>query len=331
MHLALADYIEGLVVDLDAVAGVYCCDREELQRLFNAGVRYWETFRQGRYDYQVEAALKHAQAGIELSGHLDVVCRDVILDWKTGRKDSNYYHQLMGYAWLWFQDRDTTDPFDELQDDVTIRVVWLRTGEVEDRMVTFTEAQMWFGRLEATVKNAERYSPGDHCELCPRRFSCPARQQLVKSQVESFGQYIPQDLGSMPGDQLVQLRRRAETVRRVAEGLQKEIRSVVLSRGEVRGETYGLTTYQENRRKIFPLKAWELLDSLFTDAELADAMNLSMTKLEALVRDRAKRGEKDAAVAAFRKSLEDMGAVVDVPVTKVRETRTKRLGEGSGE
>ena len=325
VHFGLANLVRGIV---DATAALSSAeqdfpsvDADEVRPLFWAGVRAWKEMSEWFDKPQSEADFAHGY----LSGHVDVVdgrsTRNpvALVDWKTGRKDSDYRAQLFGYAWLLMQD-------DRKIESVSASAVWLRTGEIESYTVSRARADEWYAGMVATVVNWDGvYHPGDHCTHCRRNHACPAQTALVRRDVAMFAEGGATDLATMDGPEFVQLHLKLKGLVTRAEEALKSMRSEVKRRGgEVdAGDGFVLHFREEGgRRKVDAFKAWPILSDRFTDEELCRGLTVSVSTLEKIVADKVEKG-KGKAKQEFAEALEDAGALTQPTIEKLVFERKK--------
>jgi hypothetical protein len=333
VHFALAKLVKGATTDdaLDAAVEQYpSVDVEELRQLFWAGVRAWSQVKEWMPNPRTELALE----GGVLTGHVDVDSvkgsRIDILDWKSGRKDRVYRDQGFGYARLELFDavdfnvgEDGADCIDE----IGIHFVWLRTGEIESYTVSRARAEEWYSGMVATVINWDgTYHPGDHCIHCPRNHACPAQTALVRRDVAMFSDGATADLQSMPGPDFVQLHRKLKGLSSRAEEALKSMRAEVERRGgdvDAGDGTHLHFVETNGPRVVDALRAWPVLQSRLTAAELGSVVKVSLSKVETAVGAKAGKGKAAAAKRALAEELESAGAVSQPTIQKLIDERKK--------
>jgi hypothetical protein len=261
-----------------------------------------------------------------LTGHIDRLSirhdkrTAVVLDLKFGRKDHSHKHQGFGYAWLVMNAFVGTDDIDSS----TVHFAWIRAQEVESYTVSRARAEQWFSE---TVERIDRwdgkFSTGDHCAHCPRGTTCPARQQLVRSEVAALtGPGIP-DVTAMDPAQLVDFHRRLAVLEAVLTSAKKNVRAEVEKRGEVLSiDGHVLHLCEENGpRRVDTLKAWPSLKDRLTDEELASCLTVSIGDVEKIVAGKAGRCNGAEAKRRLAAELEAAGAVEQSKTKKLRLTR----------
>ena len=297
-------------------------DAEDVRPLFWAGVRAWNEIREWFDEPQAETDFSSGH----LSGHVDVCdgkskrATVALVDWKSGRIDNNYREQLFGYAWLLMQE-------DRAINSISASAVWLRTGEVESYTVSRGRADEWYRDMVATVINWDGiFRPGDHCAHCPRNHDCPAQTALVRRDVAMFSDGTTADLQTMPGADLVQLHRKLKGLSSRAEEALKAMRAEVERRGgdvDAGDGTHLHFVETNGPRVVDALRAWPVLQSRLTDAELGPAVKVSLSKVEAAVGAKAGKGKAAAAKRALAEELENAGAVSQPTIQKLIDERKK--------
>jgi hypothetical protein len=262
--------------------------------------------------------------GDELEGHVDRMAAPeesvVILDWKNGRKDISHKDQGFGYAFKSLR-RYKSQKF------ATVHFAWTRTQELESYTVTRERAYAWAREVRERVINWDGvYHPGDHCQGCKRRSSCPAHAEMNRQSLSVVGS-PSLDLATMPGPEMATLYRRLAPLLSQIEGLQEAIRTEVRTRGEVDDGAGSVLHYVEQSapREVDALKAWPVLTEHLTDEELAGCVKVSIGDVETAVAAKAtgKRGAKKAAIEEVQKALDAVGAVKHGKVDRFKDERRK--------
>lgn len=278
---------------------------------------------------QISAWMPASEAEVEveadgLTGHIDVLSVDetkrkaAVVDWKTGRKDASHKHQGFGYAFLVLRDYAV--------DEVTVHFAWARTQELESYTVSRARAEQWNReRIERIEHWDGKYTTGDHCAHCPRGTACPARSQLVRSEVEALTGPSTPDVTAMEPAQLVDFHRRLKVLETVLKSAQSNVRAEVEKRGEVLSDDgHVLHLVEENGpRAVDTLKAWPALSRELEREELASCLTVSIGDVEQIVSRKAGRGNGAQAKRALAAELEAAGAVTQVKQFKLKLERVK--------
>jgi len=264
--------------------------------------------------------------GIALSGHADILSISGtaarVGDWKTGRIDSNHAHQMRAYAALALLENP------ELT-EATSTVIWIRDGEIENYTMRRPDLPRWTGEVvERVLEWNGIFHPGGHCVFCPRSHECEAATALARRDVAAMSDRnlvarAETELALMPPQEIIELHRKAETVRRLAERVDEAIKAHVIANGEVVGEGVKLTAETSKRRELDPISAWPLLRELgFKDVDFADCMDLRISRVEKRVAEKAGRGNGAAAVRSLTEKLEAAEAVTVRETHYLKERRT---------
>lgn len=340
-HVYAGQYVLSGAVDLDGLAKVYGCDPQELGFLAHQVRTAWADVI-GAYkglQYRVlaepEWSMSIDDPPGEVTGTPDavVVVSDggedyiEVIDWKTGRRDSEYREQLLAYGVLGLL-------FFGRASAVRARVVWLREMEVELYSLNRSELDEWYDRLSKQAKDTT-FRPGQHCSFCPRRFKCEARADMTHTSVSMLSLVRPEDPGLTtavdgralladrpPGEQL-DLYHRAQDVRDLAERVLGEMRSIVEEKGPVSAGGVTLQITVEKRRTLTPGVAWPVLQKHLSEDALASAVTVHITKAEDGAAANKHRGEGAAAKRALIADLEAAGAIKTHEVRKLTERRSK--------
>lgn len=302
---------------------------EEVRMLCSKVSKLWPQLRDTFPCALTEIAVSYALpaldvAGLELTGHIDlisIVGNIVrILDWKTGRIDANYSHQMKAYLSMVLLAYPTLE-------SGTATIVWVRTGDIENYTMTRADALKWVADFENRVVNWDGvYRTGDHCVHCRRKHECQAGNKLARSYVDSISKVDADSIGSsvlaMPPDDMIDLYHRARLVSQIAEKALKAIKARVDKQGEVVGTETKLYIDMEPRRELDVQKAWEVLDGLgFTDKDFAMVVKMPVGRVEKRVAELAGKGNGAAAKRDLAQKLELAGAININEVYKLEERR----------
>lgn len=307
--------------DTRAVAMKYGADPDELARLVGYGLHAWRALAQYYPDPETEIDMEYSGEGFLLAGHIDLGSpgEDWVnfLDWKSGFKRADYFHQLMGYARL------STAFFPNVK-TVRATVVWLRDWSQDTMLVTAVDVAKWEEELIARVVHWDGiYSAGAHCQYCPRFSSCPARQALVQSALVEIGAEGPAvSPAAMP--EIVRMYREGKlsVVQGLLDQIDHIIRDYIQAVGPIDlGNGRELALVGERRDTIDPLKAWAVMSEHLTNDELAPCLKVSKTALLDAVADLAGKGQKGKAKAALMEELTAAGAVNSKIIWKRRERK----------
>jgi hypothetical protein len=332
-HEALA-FLVGLGrPDWDAVPALakrHGVNEVELRVLLAAGAKLWDLVKDSLPNAMTEVALEHTDEsltreglGYTLTGHADILGRSGntahLGDWKTGRTDSEYREQLLGYCALALLEDHTLE-------SATAGVLWVREGEYEHYSMTRDELEPWLMRLVSEVLEWDgTWRPGSHCAHCHRNHECPAAMAMVRRDVSTIADASmvarvedESALALMHPDEVVDLLGKADLVVKYAERVRSAIRQHVIKNGDVVGCGKRITLQQEERRKLITLAAFPVLEEAgLGDEEMAHVIDISAAKAEKIVADKAGKGKGAGAVRALKAALEQAGAVRTETVTKL--------------
>ncbi len=332
-HEAMEAVVGGLRPDLDAIAKRWTCNRDELGRLAWYGAKAWEVLAPSFPNDEEHTRLSESFVGctgpgFELTGHMDMhtICSDGTartVDWKTGRVDRDYYHQLAGYAACLMSDPNIHE--------VTASVVWLRSQEIETYTITRAVLDQWLARLVVQLERTQ-YSTGRHCEHCQRSHACPAVQAKAREGIVVLSDGSAAALDGLPSDRVVALYRQAKLVEKMAESMVASIRLHVIQHGpQDSGDGTALQIIEESGgREIDVAKAWSAIQQRLPEADaMASVLKVSATALDDAVAKAAGRGNGAAAKRALAADLEAAGAVTMKRIQKLSERRTqpKEIGK----
>jgi hypothetical protein len=217
---------------------------------------------------------------------------------------------------------------DQALTEVTVTVIWLRDGDIENYTLTRADAEAWLRALiERVVEWDGVYEPGLHCGHCPRSHECEAANALVRRDVAAMSdrELVARaecELELMEPDQIVGLLAKADLVADYAERVRSAIKKHVLTHGDIVANGVRLTIETEEQRKLAPAAAWPVLEAAgFSDDDFARVLDLKITRVEKVVAEKAGRGKGAAAVRRLSKELEEAGAIELKEVKKLARKR----------
>jgi hypothetical protein len=334
-HEGHAHMVETGSVDWDAVPDLarrYDVNEGELRSLLALGQKLWNQIRESFPNASTEVALSYGQEfsyeeeDFVLTGHVDVLGVSANTahpgDWKDGRVDKPFAEQILGYCAL------VLLTWRELE-RAAGGIMWVRENEFEPYSMTRRQLPIWLERLRSEVVHWDgTYRPGDHCKHCHRDHECAARKALVRRDVEVFSDQMTvarvEDadlMAAMDPDELIKGLVMADRVALYAERYRKACREHVMKHGEVTGGLYRLALQHEERRGLDTRAAWPVLESALGNEQMADVIELRVSRAEELVAKAAGKGQGAGAVRKLRKALEDADAVKINTVTKLTVRR----------
>lgn len=325
VHEALRPMVDGLGVPLDALASTadrYDVDADELRMLVSMGAKLWDKVSDSFAEARSEVALSAEVApGVVLTGHTDLLSiTDRVArlgDWKTGRKDSDYSHQVRAYAAL------AAIEFPEVE-EITGTILWIREQEIENYTLTRAEALAWIARVRAEIVDWDGvHHPGTHCGYCPRSHECEAMNAMVRRDVALISdEAIGEAIATMDRARVVELYQRAAMVERCADRVRKAVRARVEAEGPIDDGSTVISIVDEERRALNPLAAWPVLESSgFRDEDFAACIDLRVSRVEKRVAEKAGRGKGAGAIRALNEQLEAANAVGKSVVSKISVKR----------
>jgi hypothetical protein len=330
-HEGHAHMVETGSVDWDAVpelARRYDVNERELRALLGLGQRLWNQIRDSFPNASAEVSLSYGQElayeddEFILTGHVDVLGFSGGVaypgDWKDGRVDKPFAHQILGYCFLVLM---TWAEIARAQGGI----MWVRENEFEPYSMTREQATEWLERLRTEVVRWDGvYRPGNHCTHCRRSHDCVARKALVRRDVEVFTDKMTvataedaNALQAMAPETMIDLLARADRVRLFAERVRDAIRDHVMRHGEVVGDGYKLVLQHEERRGLDTRAAWPVLESVLDDEQMPEVIELKISKIEDIVAKAAGKGKGAAAKRQLQEALDEAGAIKTSVTTKL--------------
>lgn len=329
VHEGLRPLVELGAVDWAGAAALakrFSVDEQELRLLLGLAVPLWAQFEGLFPDPVTEHEFSEritSNPSIRITGHADVLARSmnarrvVMLDWKTGRRDSDYSEQALGYCALAL----LQDPH---ADEASCTLVWIRDGEAESYSMQREDLQRWIARLIQLASWDGIYRAGEHCHYCKRAHSCEGRRALVQGRIADLVGAPTVRLDLMEPSDLVQLLERADLAAGIAKDVRAAIKAEVRTRGEVVGAGKRLTIATEERRSLDTGKAWDIVDRELSAEQMAEAVEISLPAVERVVAKNAPARKGAEAVRRLRAQLEKAGAI---QTHKIEKLTTRRHAE----
>jgi hypothetical protein len=339
IHSLLADYVRtGELPTEDQkreVALKYGIENPagDMTYLFWTGKEAWGELRDSfPPNPLVEIAMEFTLGDLLLTGHMDVAgdCGEIVrgVDWKSGRKPSNYYSQVMGYIVELFQN------FPGAQKAV-LNLVWLREKMMETVVKTRAEAVEWAREMYARVTSG-LYNPGTVCRFCPRQTNCPAlREKMRAIMLDLTGK--DHQLPALTAETWLAIQPSVTTGwhnMKMVEDLFENFKAFVRD-GVERFGSLSITDKTElrlvsvsPRKSLDTAKAWPIVAQQLTDEELEEVTTIKLSDVNTIVAKKAGRGKGKAAKAALLESLEAAEAVILTPQSaRLTETRKEENTE----
>lgn len=322
-HRWIAGHIKGEDLDSSDLAKQHGCDEDELSMLCAMGRKAWDKIRPmlGECVPETEVPLDGHFEGVSIAGTADVLAavknRILVVDWKTGRVDSDYNAQLMGYA-------HCAMSIDESYTDATIITVWVRQGQWDVVHVTWKQAESWAQELARRIRNGlGTFNPGAHCQYCRRAGSCPGRREMVRAacadlQVVEWTPETRLAAGPKIGETLGRMR----VIETAIEQFRAAVKADVMANGPLpTGPGRQLAILTVNKRDLNATKARPVLSQWLTPEEIDAETTISAAGCEAAAVAKAPKGQGAATKRAIAAALETAGAVVVNEVKQLRESK----------
>jgi len=321
VHEALRQLAERGAIDWASVPEIATRHRVgegDVRTLCALAAKMWPTLAPSFPDALTEVPFETTFIGrngtrIRLTGHADLMSiRGTVArigDFKTGRVDIDHAQQMRAYAALaLLENTELTE--------VTVTVIWIRDGEIENYTMRADELSSWTrGLIERVAETDGAYHPGRHCTFCPRSHECEAATALVRRDVAAISSReivarAEAELSTMAPADIIELHRKADMVKRYAYRVDDAIKAHVVAHGDVIANGVRLTVDTIQKRELDPVTAWPVLEAAgFTDRDFANCMDLKISKVERTIAERVGRGSGAAAVRDIAAKLDEAGAV----------------------
>lgn len=325
-HSAMEQVVAGEQPDLDQLAGRWGVNRDELGRLVWYARTVWETLTPSFVGARTEVPVGLVLDDLVIRARADLLTPEARLvhglDWKFGRQDGNYYHQLAATAACLILREGS------LVHEAVLTIVWVRDQDVETYRFDRAAVEAWLEEVRHKVVGRKTYTVGPQCGFCPRSRSCPAMAASARRDVQIFGNILMQDqikagLADLAPAEVVALRRRAKALTYVIESLDEAVRRLVQADGPLdAGDGTELRLVDQNGPRVIDTKkAWDVLAKEFTTDELNQVFRASATRADEIVARNAGRGNGAAAKRALADHLRAADAVTQTVVTHLKEVR----------
>lgn len=296
---------------------------DELRMLSNFALTAWNGgdkplksyFRNPKCEERNTYSLKADDKDIEFVARSDIEeiidDRGVVVDWKSGYKQSDYIAQVKCNAFL-LAAKDKTIK------EVSTIIVWLRDRTMSVATFTREELRNWMRQLiRRVVRGGENtFGPGEACLYCPRALSCPARKELSRGAIELFsGSNIVEAGTTMLADpeKVYRAYTQAKMVQSVAKQFLAQLKEEIVASGPLlipgqEGRAIGIKT-RKGKSNINAQAAWPIIAARLNDEEFAPCVTINKTKLTKAVMDKPPKGQKRGVVADLLRELEEANAI----------------------
>lgn len=331
VHRWMAGYVRGVELDQVQLANEHAVDEDELRMLCARGMTAWKELgakagvdpSKGDPECSAEAMIA---GGVTITGTLDFVQRverrALVCDYKSGRVDSDYGHQLSGYARLAVEKYGAKN-----LDGVTVIVVWLRSGNWDITHLDIEQIKSWEEEFSRRLRNGRgNFNPGAHCGYCPRAASCPGRRAMVQSTIADLtAKGLPviqmtKETRNELGPQIGAMYGLMKLLENLAEQFRAGVKADVIENGPLPiGWGRQLAITEVNRRELNPRFARPVLAKWLTADEIDAETKISASGCESQAVAKAPKGQGAATKRAISAALEEAGAVSINTIQQLRE------------
>lgn len=196
-------------------------------------------------------------------------------------------------------------------------IVYLRDRTMEvSRPYDEQELASWHESLETRIANWDglTYNPSGACWYCPRCAVCPGLQTQIGAthQMLADAGDIEAALAAMTPQQKLDLWEKIGLGQKLFDHARNLIKlEAVASDGALVGETKQLVINQIVKKPLDSLKAWPVLKSYLSDAELAPAVKISKTTALDAIKAKAPKGQGAKLIRKVTEELEVADAFVE--------------------
>ena len=220
--------------DLFGISAKHGAPDGDVKMLAWAGWKMWKQIDESLTDIQLEQSMEvTSKRGYRLTGTADVMALMsgrpdtlVIFDWKSGRRESNPFDQLKGYALMGSMLRPAISR-------AIVSVGWLRTGMIESHSFSLDDMTAFDIELsEALTSSSPVFKPSaETCLFCPRKADCPGRRQIVASAGLDMAAASGESANAMTPAALGALWPRSRMLKKVLEDYEDAVRIAVMDAG----------------------------------------------------------------------------------------------------
>jgi hypothetical protein len=315
-------------VDVVGIADLHRVDAEALRMHAVNGIWMWKRIRPAFViGTRGEAELKATVAGINVTGHVDLMASDDeianLADWKFGRLDRDYYHQLAGYMALALKAHPNFKR-------VTASICWMRDREIEPYSMDREQAEAWEAHLEAEIVrwDGRTFRPGALRPLSalPRLPGGARRGEGAGRDVRRRRRHRQGRRGARrnAGAEMLALYRRTKMVAKFCESLQDLVKREGRPRraDRRRGRLRTAVRPERWRARRRPAEGDGRCCKRTFATTRSGPSKVSISQAEKLVRAKAPPRKGAEARRRFAAELEAVGAFSKKPSRQFREVRT---------
>lgn len=334
-HEAYARMVEGKDVDLSAIALNHSVDENELAMLYWQGKSYWDELKLMLSDVEAERELSfrfrdNAGADYLLTGHPDASAKligdadtSVIIDWKTGHKETDPRDQVLGYALL----QATNAP----PKKILIILVWTRLGQKDIYEYTRDEIYAFSERLGESLSDERKtYVPSEaNCMYCPRQHDCPAKKKLLESSYSQMQEIMAPDSAElMTAEGMAALYPKSRMLKKALVEYEHAM-NAMLESGDIvaDGKRYSL---EDRSRKTIQFDRKTLSD--YMPSNLVDDLKITVTRtdIDTAIMSCSPKGQGAANKRDCMEALQKSGMVKEnsyrqIKITTEREEVKKNV------
>ncbi len=198
-------------------------------------------------------------------------------------------------------------------DTVAVTKYQVREGRAETERFTRAELVAWWEWLVAHLAESNTYRPGEHCERCPRAFTCTARTSALR-QAATWLPTMADTIRDLDADAMTAVLVQA----RALEKLLGKIIGTIKAEVSLRGDSFGpMFLKAEERTSIDVGRGYGVLTQAIGAAALIPMFKVSKGDVEDAVKANAPRGQKTTAVKNLMEQLGEAGALNTTTIHKL--------------
>jgi hypothetical protein len=318
VHAPLASLVDGSYAwDIARACDEYEVDEKEVSYLYHVGKSMWDKLKDSIEVLEVETehTREIGDTGWINTGHMDVAGwykpvpgTLVVIDWKTGRVDSDYTDQTIDYAWLIHPKYPEATAF-------KVVTAWLRDNRTVVKDVTLEGLQDFERRLISAVTHDD-YHPGSVCEYCSNRLECNAQKSISRASVETMLAIGSDGMQEVTPALLSSLYVRSRLVKKAIDDYESALRVSIANNGPMQIEDGRVLKFVDEPRDKIHLDL-ETLKAYLPIEKIQELTTISKTALNEAIGDVAPARQKGALRKAVVEQLRECGAIETSTIRKL--------------
>ena len=288
----------------------YGVDEEELKMLMCQGIKLWGTIKDRVTPLITEDEMSMEFKAFTLTGHPDIIANMhddnktiVVIDWKTGQKETGYIEQLKGYALL-------TDGYLFPAEKFLMLTIYTRLGVTETLEFTWDEIEQFYSEIVDIIGSNKYDAAESNCEYCQHKITCPARRSLMSAAAIDMsvitGNAAPKEITPATLAALYPQSRMLKKSLKVYEDTLKQ--TVIDNGGSIKFDGGEMVVTESEKKTV--MYDHGILGQYLRDENIYGLdITVSQTKLKKALASEAEKGQGKATIDRCYDELEEAGCV----------------------